>query len=223
RAGSPLVVIINETMARRRWPDRDPIGQPMTVIDRNENDAATSRTIVGIVADVRHPTHDRDPEPQLYVPVDQAPSLWATVAVRLQAGAELSTELGAIVDRVDRNVPVDRTYKVSDRVARTAAPRRFIATLLGGFAAIAVLLTVVGVGGMTSYAVAQRTQEIGVRVALGATSGDVLRLVLGATLRVAAVGTAAGLAGAVATTRLIGSLLFGVTPLDAPVFLIGAV
>jgi putative ABC transport system permease protein len=210
------VVLINQQMASRFWPGGDAIGRRITVIDRNDRDIRTTRTIVGIVGDVRQVSLDRPPGPEILVPYRQAPSPWMALIAR--GGPDAGKRLGQAIRDTDPYLPMPRIELFEDRLSRSAASRKFVAGILNVFAAMAVVLTMIGVIGMTSQAVTQRTREIGIRMALGARRADVLRLVGSGTLRVVLVGVVAGLVGAAALTGTLSALLFGVAPIDAAVF-----
>jgi len=216
RPASTPVIIINESMASRFFPGENPIGRRITVVDRNADDAETMREIVGIVSDVRQVSLDRPPQGEMNVPFTQAPSLWMAVVAR--GPADLGRRVAAEIRAIDPAIPVTRVEMLDARVTRSAAPRRFAAVLLTGFGAIAVLLTMIGVTGLTAQAITERTREIGVRVALGARPSQVVHLMVGGTMWLAVAGIAIGLTAGVWLTRLLTTLLFGVPPLDAPTF-----
>ncbi|HEX5830364.1 MAG TPA: FtsX-like permease family protein, partial [Gemmatimonadaceae bacterium] len=217
-AGAPGVVVINETMARRYWPGESPLGARITFGD--PTDSATTRyTVVGVVNDVKQEGLSADAYAQLYQPFAQAPRLALHVAARtsgdpLQAAAALRR----IVRALDPTLPVAEIRTMEDRVRESVAQPRVSVALLGGFSAVALLLAAVGIYGVMAYAVAQRTREIGIRVALGARPTDVRRLVVRQGMTPALLGVAVGLAGAFAVTRLMASLLFDVSATDPLTF-----
>ncbi len=221
-AGAP-VVIVNHTLAERYWPGEDPIGKRFTVVDRNDSDRRTRREVVGVVRDVRHRGLDLPSGPEMYVPYRQAPSPWMSVFITVDRGADVAQALGAAVQAVDANLPVGAVEPLEDRVLRSVAPQRFMSILLSGFALVALALTTLGIAGVTAYAITQRTQEIGIRVALGAVRKDILTMLLGGTLRLALAGTAIGIVGAVGLTGLLSTMLFDVSALDVPTFVLAAI
>jgi predicted permease len=211
--GSPRAVIVSQSLARTVYPDQDPIGRPLQV-----RQGAPS-TIVGVVADVRQSSLDEPIAPQMYLPFAQGEGLAPDLIVRssIDAGAlvpSIRRELAAI----DPTLLATDVKPLADLVDRSVSPRRFLVSLLGGFSLFALLLSSLGIYGVVSYGVSERVQEIGVRMALGATAGTVQRQVLGGTLRIALLGLAIGLAGAAALSRLIGALLFETSPTDLGTF-----
>jgi putative ABC transport system permease protein len=216
REGAPKVVLVSETAARTIWPGEDPIGKPVSV--GQGWDLTDTARVVGIVGDVRYGTPDAPPSADVYLSYYQT-SNRMMLLVRT-AGDPLA--LTGAVRRVARELapgaPVFEVGTLETRFADSLAFARFGALLLTLFAAVALALAMLGVYGVISFAAAQRTREIGVRVALGATRGDVVRLVVRQGVRLAAVGAAVGLAGAVAATRVLRSLLYDVAPSDPATF-----
>jgi len=220
-AASLPVVLINGAMARRFWSGEDPIGKRLRIDAVNE----PSREIVGVVGDVRHNRYEREAQPQMYVPYVQHPlvsqarwvesQLAMTFVVR-SAGdpLRLVPALRAAVAEVDRNLPIFNIKTLDEYVAEQLWQPQQTMTLLAMFGTIAVVLAMIGVYGIMAYAIRQRTHEIGIRMALGASRGDVLRLVIVQGLLLVALGVAIGIAGSLALTRLLGTLLWGVTPTD---------
>ena len=214
------VVIINEEAARRYWPGRNPIGEQLHLGARLVSGVRSEqKTIVGIVGDVKYGGLDLTAPPEVYLPHAQHPVGDLTIAVRT-AGDPLGLVpvVRAGLSALDRELPIADIRTMDQVVGRSIAERRFTMMLLAAFAAVAVLLAAIGVYGVLAYVVSQRTQEIGVRLAIGATPGDVVRLFLreGATL--ALVGLIAGLTGAIGATRTLTTLLFGVTSTDPITF-----
>jgi predicted permease len=216
---SPQVVLISQSLARQRWPGQDPIGQ---VIDFGNMDGdLRPMTIVGIVGDVRASGLDLPPSPVIYVSYRQRgmkPNSSPTVVLRT---ADPAGELVPAAERIFRDVAPEVPVKVStfdDEMGSWLAARRFLLLLVGVFAAAALVLAGVGIYGIVAFSVARRTQEIGIRMALGAERRDVLRLVVGEGARLAAIGVVIGLAGALAVTRLVEGLLFGVSATDPMTF-----
>ncbi|MDE3153878.1 MAG: ABC transporter permease [Acidobacteriota bacterium] len=208
------VAIINTAMARRYWPNADPLGQHI----RFGSDGPWL-TIVGIVGSVRFGGLDADEKIELYQPFQQAPLPDMTLVART-AGDPLaiSAALRAQVSSLDGNQPLGTVTTMEHLVGESAAPQRLNATLLAGFAGLALLLAAVGVYGVMAYLVAQRAHEIGVRIALGAAPADIVREVLGDGARLVGAGLLAGLVSAAFLSRLLSSLLFGVSPFDPATF-----
>ena len=213
---APLVAIINEAAARAFFPEENPLGKVITDFGPN----SISMQIVGVVGNVRHFALDRQPRPEVYQPLGQG--MWPSVfvAIRTEPGDPLVLLANArkAVWSVNRNIPLGQPRTMRDFVDRSLQQRRFAVVLLAIFAGVALLLASVGLYGVISYSVAQRTRELGIRLALGAQRRDVLRLVVQEGMRFVALGIGAGLAGAFALTRLMKSLLYGVGAADPPTF-----
>jgi putative ABC transport system permease protein len=207
-------VIVNETMARLYWPNEDPVGRRMKIL------FSPWLTVVGVVGDVHHNSLNTPPNPEIYLSQLQEPDSSLAVMVRtsgdpLQLAAAVREQFKAI----DKDLPLIVT--TMDQIfSNSVAGQRFNALLLGIFASVALLLAMIGVFGVINYSVAQRTHEIGIRIALGAQRRDVFKLVVGQGLLLAVVGVVLGAAGALAVTRLITGLLYGVSPTDGPTFVI---
>jgi putative ABC transport system permease protein len=213
--GAPRVAIINESMAKRFFADEDPIGKGIHVTNGPE----TFREIVGIVGDVRQYGLDRTPPVQTYEPHMQAPFSGMSVVVRTAGDpTNLSAGVRGQVKTIDKDQPVSNIRSMEQIVSQSVADRRFSMLLLGIFAAVAMILAAVGIYGVMAYSVSQRTHEIGIRLALGATARDVLRLVVGQGMVLAIVGVIIGLAASFAVTRLISTMLFDVSTTDAAIF-----
>jgi putative ABC transport system permease protein len=209
-------------MVARFWPNEDPIGRRITLgLPRPENPWVT---IVGIAKDTPHRALDSQAEPDWYLSQTVAPHRHRFVFVRSILPTDtLTTTIRSEVAAIDPRQPLTSVETMSEVVATTTAPRRFNTLLLGVFAAFALVLAVIGIYGVVSYSVAQRTNEIGVRMALGATASDVLKLVLKNGMFLALIGVALGLAGAFALTRLMTAMLFEVKPTDLATFAIVSV
>ena len=224
RAGAPGVAIINEAMARRFWPNEDPTGKHISLEKSMGEGEPPWREIVGVVGDVKHFGLDADVRPEMYVPDAQQPSGASTVMIRTSSDptAMVAAVKGQILS-LDKDQPISSVQTLEYYVTRSTARQRFSMILLFTFAALALVLAAVGVYGVTSYSVTQRTHEIGIRLALGAQQKDVLRLVLGQGLKLAAAGVALGLAASFALTRAMASLLFEVSANDSMTFIVTAV
>jgi putative ABC transport system permease protein len=208
---APVVAIISETMARRYWPNEDAVGRRLTI----GVDKLGPREVVGIVGDVKQGELSEAARPEMYTPYPQSPWPFMSVAIRAQADPRaVSGALRAAIVRIDPDQPPGDVKTVQDFVARSIATPRFTASLVGSFAALALLLAGLGLYGVMAYSVAQRQREIGIRMALGAQASDVRALVVSQALRMGAAGLGAGLAGALAATRVLDDLLFGVRPND---------
>ena len=215
---STLVAVINETFAKRAFPNEDAIGKRFTTPQTQG-----PITIVGVVGDAKHYTATEPPRPQLYAAHYQVPLIFSSLVARTKGPAmSVANDVRKAIWSVDKDQPMWSVISLEDTVARTQGEPRFLALLLGIFASVALLLAGVGIYGVTSYGVAQRTREIGIRLALGASAERVLREVVGRGIRLTLVGAAVGLIAALAMARLATTLLFGVTPTD-PVSLAGAV
>jgi putative ABC transport system permease protein len=206
---APGAVVINESLARKYWPNEDPIGRRIS-----EGDSVF--TIVGVVADIRHRGPDSPPDNEMYLHYRQYPERGTTVVVRSATGnaAALAGAVRGAIRDVDPALPLANVSTMEELEADAVAEPRFVMLLAGLFAGIAVALALVGLYGVLSYAVAQRTSEIGVRMALGATRADVLRLIVGEGMRTVGIGIALGLGGAAVAGRAIQRLLVGVEPYD---------
>jgi putative ABC transport system permease protein len=216
-------VVINRAMARAYWPDRDPIGQhiwigkPMGAA----NTEPAPRQIVGVVGDIREASLAQLPGPTLYIPYAQSPSAsgGSFIVRTTRPPLNLVPDVRAAVHALDKELPITGIRDMRDVVASSTVDWRFRAVLLGAFGALALFIAAIGVYGVISYSVAQRTQEIGIRVALGALRRDVLALVVWQSMRTSLIGIGIGLASAYALTRLMVNLLFGVSATDPFTFL----
>ncbi len=207
------VVIINAAMSRRFWPDEDPVGGRLAVGDE------PWRTIVGVVGDVRSHGLDSEPQPEMYYPHFQIAFGSATLVIRTVGDPLVAApSVRSVVHAIDRDLPVSGARSMEQVLADSVASFRFNMLLLLAFATVAIVLAVVGIYGITSYSVSQRTREIGIRMALGAFRRDVLILILRQVLAASCAGIAIGLAGAFALTRVMSSLLFEVSATDLSTF-----
>ena len=215
-SGTTPVVIINETMARQMFPAEDPLGQRLLLYGR-------PREIVGVVGAVRHHGFSRDARPEMILPYRQFQLGGMTLVVRssLEPSA-LATAITREVHSIDPELPVSRVRTMEEFLADSVAQPRFTTLLLAAFASLAMALALVGVYGVMSYTVSQRTREIGVRMALGASRHDVVWMVVRHGMALASAGIVVGLGGAAAGTRLMERLLFGVTATDMVTFIAAA-
>jgi putative ABC transport system permease protein len=215
---APPVLVINETLAKRLFPNEDPVGK------RLEPSFSTAgptrmREIIGVVGDTRHTGPRDEPTLEIYFPQTQMP--FETMAVVLRSTSDPRGLANAVRDSLralNKEAPVFRFRTLDEYFARTLAPARFNSLLIGLFAVVALVITMVGLYGVISCAVSQNTHEFGIRMALGAQAGDILRLVLKQGMMLALAGIVLGVAGAFALTRLFAELLYEVSPTDAPTF-----
>jgi putative ABC transport system permease protein len=221
-ASARTVVVINETMARTYWPGESAVGKRIQLMSFSENQPWI--TVIGVAQDVRHFGLDTTPRPEVYRPYAVNPLGAPVLVIRtnIDAGA-LAQTIAAKVRSIGPDVPTYNIYPMQELVDRSTSQRRFVMFLLAGFAGCALLLAAVGVYGMVSEAVAQRTREIGVRMALGASPQAALALVFRDGAVLVGGGILLGAAGAAALSRLMTRLLFGVPPLDPLAFLGAAV
>lgn len=215
------ILIVNNTMAQRYFPGQDPVGQRIKTGDYSPS--APWQTIVGVVSDVKYSGLDSAPEPTLYVPYFQEGwtdfSREMFLVVRTSSDPKsLASSLGNAVRELDRNMPLAEVHTMDELLSNSVAQPRFRTLLLALFAAMALMLAAVGIFGVMAYVVSRRTQEIGVRMALGASRAQVLKMVLGEGLRIVLIGVAIGLVAALALARLIKSWLFAVQPVDPVTF-----
>jgi predicted permease len=214
-AEAPLVAVINETMARKYFPDGRALGRTMT-LKRSPPKPEPPIEIVGIVRDSRFNDVRDDILPLFFVSYQQAPGGVRGIEVRTAEPVAAVTEaVRQTVQQVTPDVMIRSVRTLADQVDRTIGPERLIANLCVAFGGLALLLAGIGLYGVMAYSVAHRTGEIGIRMALGATRGGVLRLMLTESAPIVAGGAILGLTGAWAASRLIGSFLFGLTPTDA--------
>jgi predicted permease len=213
---SEPVVVIDETLAKQYWPNEDPIGKHM-----RRGTRAPWSTIIGVVGHVKHSDLSGDTaKGRYYYSLAQVPVPMATFLVRTSAGdpAGLGAGIRAAVQATDAALPVSNIKTLPDMVTASLTPRRFVVVLLSVFAGLALLMAVLGLYGVISYSVAQRTQELGIRLALGAQRSEILRLVIGQGMRLAGMGAACGLAVALLVSRMLRSQLFQMSPFDPLTF-----
>jgi putative ABC transport system permease protein len=207
----PLVVIINEAMARTFWKQQDPVGQRLRFGEPKW------RTIIGVAGDVRHEGLGMKPEPEMYIPYGQIPNVEARPMIVLHTSIEptnLTSALRKVVSEVDASVPLDQIETMKQIVSVSVGEPRFRTAVLLMFAILALFVASIGLYGVMSYLMSQRTREFGIRVAVGASSGALLRLVLGQAAKLVSIGICLGLVGAMLLARSIASLLYGITPFD---------
>ncbi len=218
RASSELVAVVNETLARTLWPGQNPVEQAISI-----NVGRRVMAVVGVVADVRHTALEEAGGSELYMPMRQTgdyAAMQLVVRTALPPNG-LAAGIRTGLRPIDPNLPVREFVTLQDLVDRAVSPRRFLVLLLGGFAAFALILASLGIYAVISYSVSQRVQEIGIRMALGASAHDVQMRILLRTLGLTGLGLALGMAAARALSTALGSLLFGVTSSDPLTFIAG--
>ncbi|MFL6277888.1 MAG: ABC transporter permease [Blastocatellia bacterium] len=218
-ADAPPVVIINETAARKLWPGEDPLGKHL----RLGNEKSPWLQVIGVVSDVKHNGLEAEPSLEAYAPFAQMAYPYLSIMLRAPNASSFAAAIRQEVQAVDNDQPVHDVMMMEQLVSRSVAPRRLSMALFALFGGVAMLLAGIGIYGVMSYAVTQRTHEIGVRMALGAKRRDVLRLVVGQGMRLAFVGVTVGLITALAATRLMKSLLFAVSATDVMTFVAVAI
>jgi len=228
---APLVIIVNRTLAEQYWPGQNPIGKRM----RWNPGSKIKRpwmTVVGVVADTKQGALDSGNMPQAYEPFAQMDAEYgelastrglhgATMRIAVRTAfdpARMESAMRRVLRGLDAQLPLSDVQTMEQAIGRTEAPRRFNTTILLLFAVLAIGLAALGVYAVTAFSVTQRTHEIGIRVALGARSGQVMTLVVSGGLRLGLIGCALGVLGAVGTSRLLGRFLFQVSPFDVPVY-----
>ena len=218
---STPVIIVTETFARQFFPGEDPVGKRIRPgISTWDGDEDTKmREIVGVVADIRNRALNAEPKPAYYMPQSQLPFTQLTAVVKSTSDPRsLISSVTREVRAMDAELPVFSVKTMDEYIASSVAGPRFNTTLLSIFAAVALVLTIIGLYGVMSYSVAQRTNEIGIRMALGAQTHDVLSLIVKDGLKLVFMGLVVGISGALILTRLLSTLLFGVTTRDPATF-----
>jgi putative ABC transport system permease protein len=217
-ADAPQVTIINQALAKKYWPNEDALGKRIN-FDDSDPQKIKWVTVVGIVADIRHRGLDLDAKPECYLPHAQRPYRGMVLTLRsAEDPRALTPAIRREMQALDRDQPIANIRRLEQVAGESIAPRRLSVTLLTIFAALALVLASVGIYGVMSFLVVQRTHEIGVRMALGAQRRDVLRMVLGQGIKLAAAGTLIGIAVALLSSRALGALLYSVAPFDLVTF-----
>ena len=216
--GGTPVAIINDAMARRSWPGQDPVGRRFKLGPQDSD--RPWFTVVGVVADMRRQGLEREPFPQMFVSLAQNPPRSVDLFIRTSVDDPLTmaADIRAAVNRVEKNAPVYGVAPLEQQLGTYLAQRRFQTSLLTGFSIVALLMAAVGIYGLIQYCIATRTQEIGLRMAVGAQSSDIFRMIIGEGLTICLTGLALGLAGAWWLGRAGSALLFGVTASDPLTF-----
>jgi putative ABC transport system permease protein len=221
---SAPVVVVNQAMAARYWSNQEPVGKRIKI--GNPDSKSPWFTVKGVVKDSAQSALDQGIRPEIYFAMGQMAGRYRRLNLAVRTNVDPKSTLAAIqaaIREVDRDQPVYQIQTIAELIGDSVGTRRFALTILILFAALALVLAVSGIYGVISYSVTQRTQEIGIRMALGAQGADVLRLVLGQFMRLTVLGVVLGLIGAYLATRLMTSLLFGVTPTDIPTFVLVSV
>ena len=222
RAGGPMVAVVDEELAHRYWPNADPIGKRITYgppAGVSDTSAREWIEVVGVVGHTKHEGLDAENRVQVYLPFAQAPMPFSTVVLRTSSDpARYVNQARRAVQSIDPDQPIANVRTMEELIAQSVGQRRLSMLLLSVFSGIALVLASIGIYGLMSYSVAQRSRELGVRIALGAARSDVLRLVLRQGMRMALTGIAVGVGAAFALTRVIASQLYGVKPTDPATF-----
>jgi putative ABC transport system permease protein len=225
RAGAPRVAVVSAKFARDLWPGDNPIGKQFPL--GNPRGLPEPATIIGVIDDLRSGAIDQPVDrPEIYVSTEQEtemPQMWVVARTQTGAPLRLASAIRDAVTLVDTEQPIGDIVSLTQLIGRQTAARRFNTTLLGVFALLAVGLALVGIYGVTGYAVAQRHRELGIRMALGARPADVVRMLLRESLVRVGVGVVIGLAVAFVATRALASMLYGIAPSDATTFIATAV
>jgi putative ABC transport system permease protein len=213
-SSGPPVAIVNETLARRLWPNQDPIGRRF---GGSKPDAWLK--VVGVIADMRNTSLADPPDFEFFIPHERLPGPAMSLVVRTARDPmSLASTLRAAVRELDKDLPLSNVTTLEESISRSTGVRRLSVALLGVFALLALLLAAVGIYGVVSYSVTLRTHEIGLRMALGAAPGRIAGMIVGQAVLLGAAGVAAGIAGSLGLTRLLGSMLYGVSATDPAVF-----
>jgi putative ABC transport system permease protein len=220
-AGSASVVVVNRALVDQFFPNGDAVGRRLKLVNPAQSDQW--RTIVGVVGDIKYQGLDEETPATIYTPFAQTPMQWLYMMIRTPvASPSLMRSLRETVPAVNPTLTAASVRPMNGVIAQSVATPRFNMLLVSSFAVLALILAAIGIYGVIGYSVAQRTHEIGVRMALGARGADVMRLVLGEGLGMAVGGLLLGLAGAAALSRVMAGMLFGVTGRDPLTFVAGA-
>jgi predicted permease len=219
RDGAPPVVIVGESLARRLWPGQDPVGRPVIHSDGPDR----TLTVVGVAREIKSTSLiDGMRETFVYLPLQQAPSHMTTpltIVARSADGRRLADRLRTVVSELDRNLPIVSSSTLDESTSLGLMPQRIAASLSGSLGLVALILAGIGVYGVTAYTVARRTREFGIRLALGATTGDIVAMVLRQGLWLVVIGGAVGLPIAAVVSQVLAIFLYGVPPLDPVTFM----
>jgi predicted permease len=220
RGGAPWVVIVNETAARRMWPNQDPIGKVLVhhLDRRGRADSSRPMTVIGVAKDAKYASLGEEATAFVYVPNLQQYLPRTTIVARSVDGRRLAAEIRGLLASMDPNVPIVLSQTLDDYAAVGLTPQRIAASVAGSLGMVGLLLAAIGIYGVTAYMVTSRTREIGIRIALGARTGAVVHMVLRQGMMLTLAGAAIGLLLAAGTSRLLGSLLFGVGATDPLTF-----
>jgi predicted permease len=220
RSRGPFVAVVNETFARRAWPGERAVGKTL-VQQRLPDDPVRELHVVGVARDGKYRSLGEAPRAFIYVPLAQQYTGDLSLLVRTD-GASALADVRALLRNLDPNLPIVGARSLEAATETGLLPQRLAAVLAASFGFVGLLLASIGIYGITAFSVTQRTREIGVRVALGATARTVQRLVVGQAMRMAVIGVGVGLAAAAGATRLLGGMLYGIAPLDPVSFGTGA-
>jgi len=220
REGAPSVVIVNETAARRWWPNQDAVGKTLLQQEGRPGmpGAVRTLTVIAVAKDTKYRDLGEQPRTFVYVPGQQQYLPRTTIVARSTQGQRLAGDLRRLLAQMNPNLPIVQSQTLEDYAALTLIPQRVAASVSGSLGMVGLLLAAIGIYGVTAYMVSSRTREIGIRVALGAQRGDVVRMVLRQGMMLALAGMAIGLVLAAGASRLLGSLLFGIGPTDPIAF-----